>query len=138
MKYVHHLKLENLSLPTTEQTGFLRQRQTSGKQEKARGIQEWFANFETLLQGLFENKQLKLEFDEETFQFSIKEPKKEAYDFNTLSSGYAAALDIMVDLMIRMEKQTERNFHYNMPGIVLIDEIETHLHLKLQKKYWDF
>ncbi len=125
-------------MPTTEQTGFLRQRQTSGKQEKARGIQEWFANFETLLQGLFENKQLKLEFDEETFQFSIKEPKKEAYDFNTLSSGYAAALDIMVDLMIRMEKQTERNFHYNMPGIVLIDEIETHLHLKLQKKYWDF
>ncbi len=108
--------------------------QTSGKQEKARGIQKWFDNFETLLQGLFENEQLKLEFDEETFRFSIKEPKKEAYDFNTLSSGYAAALDIMVDLMIRMEKQTERKFHYNMPGIVLIDEIETHLHLELQKK----
>ena len=108
--------------------------QTSGKQEKARGIQKWFDNFETLLQGFFENEQLKLEFDEETFRFSIKEPKKEAYDFNTLSSGYAAALDIMVDLMIRMEKQTERKFHYNMPGTVLIDEIETHLHLELQKK----
>ncbi len=77
---------------------------------------------------------LKLEFDEETFRFSIKEPEKEEYDFNTLSSGYAAALDIVVDLMMRMEKQTGRKFQYNMSGIVLIDEIETHLHLELQKK----
>lgn len=108
--------------------------QTSGKQEKAESIRKWFDNFESLLQSLFENKQLKLEFDEETFRFTIKEPGKEAYDFNTLSSGYAAALDIVVDLMLRMEKQTQRKFRYNMPGIVLIDEIETHLHLELQKK----
>lgn len=112
--------------------------QTSGKKEKAEGIRQWFNNFEVLLQRLFENGQLKLEFDEETFRFSIKEPQKEAYDFNTLSSGYAAALDIVVDLMIRMEKRTERKFQYNMPGIVLIDEIETHLHLELQKKILGF
>ena len=36
--------------------------------------------------------------------------------------------------MIRMEKQTNRTFQYDIPGIVLIDEIETHLHLELQKK----
>lgn len=108
--------------------------QTSKKREKADGIQQWFDNFEALLQDLFENKELRLEFDEETFRFTIQEPEKEPYDFNTLSSGYAAALDIVVDLMIRMEKQTERKFQYNMPGIVLIDEIETHLHLELQKK----
>lgn len=107
---------------------------TNGKQEKATDIQRWFDNFEKLLQKIFENKQLKLEFDEETFKFSIKEPKKEAYDFNSLSSGYAAILDIVVDLMIRMEKQTNRTFQYDIPGIVLIDEIETHLHLELQKK----
>ena len=107
---------------------------TNGKYEKATDIQRWFDNFEKLLQKIFENKQLKLEFDEETFKFSIKEPKKEAYDFNSLSSGYAAILDIVVDLMIRMEKQTNRTFQYDIPGIVLIDEIETHLHLELQKK----
>ncbi len=39
-----------------------------------------------------------------------------------------------MDLMIRMEKRTERKFRYDIPGIVLIDEIETHLHLALQKK----
>ena len=84
--------------------------QTSGKQEKAEGIRQWFDSFESLLRNLFENEHLKLEFDEETFRFSIKEPEKEEYDFNTLSSGYAAALDIVVDLMMRMEKQTGRKF----------------------------
>ena len=36
--------------------------------------------------------------------------------------------------MLRMEKHTGRRFQYDLPGIVLIDEIETHLHLELQKK----
>ena len=35
--------------------------------------------------------------------------------------------------MLRMEKHTGRKFQYDLPGIVLIDEIETHLHLELQK-----
>ena len=48
--------------------------------------------------------------------------------------GYAAILDIVVDLIIRMEKQLNRSFDFTIPGIVLIDEIETHLHLDLQKK----
>lgn len=32
-----------------------------------------------------------------------------------------------------MEKKTGKNFKFDMQGIVLIDEIETHLHLELQK-----
>ena len=58
---------------------------------------------------------------------------REPFDFNTLSSGYAAILDIVVDLIIRMEKQLNRSFDFTISGIVLIDEIETHLHLELQK-----
>ncbi len=107
---------------------------SGNKGEKAESIQKWFDNFEGLLQNIFENDQLSLEFDEETFRFYIQEPGKEPYDFNTLSSGYAAILDIVVDLMIRMERQTERKFLYDMQGIVFVDEIETHLHLALQKR----
>ena len=33
-----------------------------------------------------------------------------------------------------MEKKTGKNFKFDMQGIVLIDEIETHLHLELQKR----
>lgn len=110
---------------------------SGGKREKAAGIQEWFDNFEKLLQRIFENEELHLEFDEDTFKFQIEEPGKEKYDFNTLSSGYAAILDIVVDLIIRMEKHSRRKFRYDLPGIVLIDEIETHLHLELQRKILD-
>ncbi len=65
--------------------------------------------------------------------FSIEMDGREPFDFNTLSSGYAAILDIVVDLILRMERQLNRSFDFAISGIVLIDEIETHLHLELQK-----
>ena len=34
---------------------------------------------------------------------------------------------------MRMQHQTQQSFDFNLPGIVVIDEIETHLHLELQK-----
>ena len=105
--------------------------------EKAKKIQNWFIDFERLLRRILENDQLTLNFDEDTFQFHLCEPQKEPYDFNTLSSGYAAILDIVVDLILRMEHHSNRRFQYDLPGIVLIDEIETHLHLELQKKILD-
>ena len=101
--------------------------------DKALLIGEWFDKLEKLLQRLFSDNELKLIFDEDTFEFKIKEPGGKLFDFNTMSAGYAAAFDIIVDLMMRMEKNSNRSFRYDMPGIVLIDEIETHLHLELQK-----
>lgn len=110
---------------------------TGGKTEKADVIKTWFNKFEDLLGRIFEDGSLKLNFDEDTFQFTICETGKEPFDFNSLSSGYAAVLDIIVDIIIRMEKRTGRSFKFEMPGIVLIDEIETHLHLELQKRILD-
>lgn len=106
---------------------------SNGKKDKADTISAWFEKFNGLLKQIFDNESIKLDFDEETFKFSIVMDKREAFDFNTLSSGYAAVLDIVVDLMIRMEKKTGRSFDFNISGVVLIDEIETHLHLELQK-----
>ena len=105
----------------------------NGHKDKALQINEWFGKLEKLLQRLFEDKELKLLFDEDTFEFKIQEPDGKLFDFNTMSAGYAAAFDIIVDLMMRMEKNSNRSFRYDLPGIVLIDEIETHLHLELQK-----
>jgi len=108
-----------------------------GKKEKAEKIKRWFDQFEGLLQRIFEDESLKLMFDEDTFTFSIHETGKEPFDFNTMSSGYAAILDIVVDIILQMEKQTDKRFAFDLPGIILIDELETHLHLALQKKIWD-
>lgn len=111
---------------------------SSGKTEKADQIQNWFTKLERLLKNLFDDDSLTLEFDEDTFRFYIHESGREPFDFNSMSSGYAAVLDIVADIMIRMEKQSNKTFDYSMPGIVLIDEIETHLHLELQKKILNF
>lgn len=105
----------------------------NNKIEKADGIKQWFDELEKLLKKIFADETVKLEFDEETFEFRILQQGKEPFDFNTLSSGYQAVLDIIVDIMMRMQNQTQRSFDFNLPGIVLIDEVETHLHLELQK-----
>lgn len=106
---------------------------SNGKKEKAHAISEWFIKFDDLLKRIFDDSSVRLEFDEETFDFSIIMDGREPFDFNTLSSGYAAVFDIVVDLMMRMEKQLNRSFDFSIPGVVLVDEIETHLHLELQK-----
>lgn len=110
---------------------------TGNKLEKADQIKNWFLQFENLLKRVFDNDSIQLIFNEDTFEFHIHEDGKEDFDFNSLSSGYAAVLDIVVDILLRMEKKSSRTFKFDMPGIVLIDEIENHLHLELQKRILD-
>lgn len=105
----------------------------NNKLEKADEIGTWFVKLEQLLKQIFDDETVQIIFDEETFQFHIFQQGKDPFDFNTLSSGYQAVLDVVLDLMMRMQNQTQRSFDFNLPGIVLIDEIETHLHLELQK-----
>lgn len=110
----------------------------NNKTEKADEIQAWFVKLKQLLKQIFDDETVELEFDEETFEFHILQHGKEPFDFNTLSSGYQAVLDIILDIIMRMQNQTQRSFDFNLPGIVLIDEIETHLHLELQKNIMPF
>ena len=91
-------------------------------------------SYKNILKNIFEDENLELKFNDETFQFSICESGREPFDFNTMSSGYAAVFDIINDLIIRMEAQSGLRTQFDMEGIVLVDEIETHLHLQLQKK----
>ncbi len=87
-----------------------------------------------MLKKLFNDESLILEFDEDVFTFNIVVDGKPPFDFNTLSSGYSAVLDIIVDLMLRMQKKTKRKYIFDMAGIVLIDEVDAHLHIELQKQ----
>ena len=100
---------------------------------KAERIKKWFDKFQNLLRKIFNDETVELIFEEDTFKFFIKEKNRDLFDFNTLSSGYAAVLDIVLDIIVRMEKITNKSFNFDIPGIVLIDEIETHLHLEMQK-----
>lgn len=101
---------------------------------KSEKINNWFVTFENILKDIFEDKNIELKFNDETFQFSLCQSGREPFDFNTMSSGYAAIFDIINDLIIRMEAQSGLRTQFDMEGIALVDEIETHLHLELQKK----
>ena len=50
-----------------------------------------------------------------------------------MSDGFIAAIDIIADLILKMQDGNSLTRNYQKQGIVLIDEIETHLHLELQR-----
>ena len=106
--------------------------------EKVRQIDTWFTKFEDLLKDIFGEPNLKTSFDRKGFNYNflIKLPDRDSFDLTDLSDGYAAILDIVSELIMRMENKSSQV--YDLQGIVLIDEIETHLHIDLQKKILPF
>lgn len=98
-------------------------------------FQKWFDEFDGHLKFLFENDSAKLVFNRQKYKFKISLDDRE-FDFQTLSSGYLAIFDILADLLVRSE------FFEITPdqlqGIVIIDEIDAHLHISLQKKILPF
>ena len=99
---------------------------------EANKINEWFVNFEQRLGKIFQDEKLKLAFNYKDYSFKIVTDGKE-FKFTELSDGFAAVLDIIVDLILKMQDKNELTRAYEREGIVLVDEIETHLHLELQK-----
>ena len=103
---------------------------TNGNEARAAEIHAWFDRFQNVLRSIYSDDTLELKFDIETFAFTICQAGHDSFDFNSMSMGYAAVFDIIGDLIMRMESKRR----YDLEGLVLIDEIETHLHVDLQKK----
>lgn len=104
-------------------------------------IQKWFDRFESALQVLLDNESVSLEYDYKEYDFKIHEEGRNAFRFNELSDGYSSLINIVSDLILRMDKNwllEDRLSTYDIEGIVLIDELETHLHIELQKKILPF
>lgn len=129
---IAHLFLKYLVDLKTQAT-FARQEQDI---ESSKKLEDWFDYIEQNLKFIFENENLKLKFDYRNYNFQIIEPGKDPYDLTTLSSGFSSILSIVTELILRMEGQ--RTEIYDIEGIVIIDEIEAHLHVTLQKKIFKF
>ncbi|ENU20669.1 hypothetical protein F994_00896 [Acinetobacter bohemicus ANC 3994] len=97
----------------------------------------WFKSFDENLKFLFENESTHLFFeinDTENKYYIVKDSQK--FSFQNLSSGYQAIFNIYSDLLMRTE-------FFNiapseLEGIVIIDEIDAHLHISLQKLIFPF
>ncbi len=103
-----------------------------GKTQDADYIRSWFDGFQQILRKLFEDEELELNFNYKDYSFHIHN-KGKVFKFTELSAGYSAALDIVTDLILKMQEQNQVIRAYQKEGIVLIDEVETHLHLELQR-----
>ena len=100
-------------------------------------VSEWFSRFENVLKKLWDCSVFNFKYDYRRYDFKIYENNKEPYNLFQLSDGYLSVLRIFSDIMMRMERNwlSKGNLisTYDLKGIVLIDEIETHLHIALQK-----
>ena len=95
-------------------------------------INLWFTDFENLLKQIYQDDSLKLVFNYRDYSFRINTEGKN-FKFTELSDGFAAILDIVADLILKMQVPGNVTRAYKKAGVVLIDEVETHLHLELQK-----
>ena len=129
LKYMVHLKT---------QQAYAR---NEGDLEIVERIQQWFCRFENALQILLDDPTVALEYDYKEYNFKIHQNERKPFGFDELSDGYSSVIHIVSDLIIRMDKNwflSDRISEYDVEGIVLIDELETHLHIELQKKILPF
>ena len=104
------------------------------KDSMVQKIDDWFNNFESRLRKIFDDDSLKIDFDYNNYVFYLSSNKSEKFPLNELSSGYSAIINIIAELIMRMEYHKSNINAYDVEGVVLIDEIETHLHVTLQKE----
>jgi len=104
-------------------------------QKYADQINSWFEKFDKDLKFLFEDESTELKFEYKERKFSLKQSHRE-FTFQSLSSGFTAIFDIYSDLLMRSRLLNILPNELN--GVVLIDEIDAHLHISLQKKILPF
>ena len=99
--------------------------------------QAWFVRFTQALRDIYGCQSLELKPDMKDLAFYIELPGREPFGLHEMSDGYTAFLEILMELLMRMEIGSGV-VDYNQSAIVLIDEIETHLHVELQKRALPF
>jgi len=109
------------------------------EEEKYKEIDLWFENFLKILQS-FDDQIVDLKYSDSgnthNFILKVKSPAdpNEIIDvkFIEMPDGFKAAFKIVFEILLQMQSKVTTT--YNLPGIVMIDEPELFLHIRLQKK----
>ena len=100
-------------------------------------LEKWFDNFLTALRDIYDCNELNLKRDAKNLAFKIEMPGYEPFALHEMSDGYAAFLNIIMELLMRLES-SNAVVEYEKPAIVMIDEVEAHLHVELQRRILPF
>lgn len=107
------------------------------KDEKEKNkVDAWLEVITSDLRYLFEDDTLGLEYKEKEKVFYVNQEGKKPFQFSQLSSGYSSILKVYADLLMKVELRGIKA--KELSGIVIIDEIDAHLHVSLQKKILSF
>lgn len=104
-------------------------------------IASWFLRFRDALRALLDDESIELRYDYKNYNFLIEQKGRNPYGLDELSDGYSAIIGIVADLILRMDRNwllKGELSQYDAEGVVLIDELETHLHVELQRKILPF
>jgi predicted ATPase len=125
-KYMLNIYIQYLSI-----------KDSGGSEEEITRYSKWFDNFKNALREIYDCQQLELKPDMKNLAFQVILPGHEPFGLHQMSDGYAAFIYIYMEMLMRMES-SDALVDYEKPAIVLIDEIETHLHVELQKRVLPF
>lgn len=109
---------------------------TKNNKESSYTYPSWFLSLNEDLKFLFENDKIILDFDISTFIIQLKIADKPIYRLENLPSGFSSILNIYLEIFMFSVMQNIENSE--LQGIVIIDEIDAHLHISLQKKILSF
>jgi predicted ATP-binding protein involved in virulence len=125
-KFIHHLvnRRSQLAFANEDNDNF-----------EVQKIRQWFENLDALFSQLLEQK-VSLKFLRDQLDFTLETEKGEIIDMKTLSDGYSSIFSVVTEIIIRMEAISFGRL--DIGGIVLIDEVETHLHVALQRQILPF
>ena len=129
LKYMVHLKTQQAYAKNENDTNVVKQ------------ISNWFVRFENALKILLSDDSIRLVYDYKNYNFLIEQKDRNPYSLDELSDGYSAIIGIVADLILRMDRNwllKGELSQYDVEGVVLIDELETHLHVELQRKILPF
>ncbi|KKF38954.1 AAA family ATPase [Hafnia alvei] len=108
----------------------------AGGVEEFERVVKVIGKVESDLRELFEDFSLKLSYNRKKLRMEIEQNYKEPFGLNTLPSGFASILAVYAELIMLSELSGKGKG--NIEGIVLIDEIDAHLHVTVQKKVFEF
>lgn len=106
-----------------------------GNQETVARIRQWFDIFRGYVGFVVGEPNIRMDFDRPNFNFVFTRGDGHQFDLRQLSDGASSFLSILAELLLRIDeiRSKLKEPDYDPPGIVLIDEIEAHLHLRLQE-----
>lgn len=129
LKYMVHLKTQQ-SYANNEGDSYI-----------VKKIQAWFERFTKALKILLDDESIELIYNYKEYDFKIKAKGRNPFNFTQLSDGYSSLIHMVSELILRMDGNwllEDKLSVYDKEGIVLIDELETHLHIELQRKILPF